>query len=557
LAGDVQAAIASALSGAALGGISIAVTDVTDSAGVHHLHFASTTANLSVYAPAQYLDETHAPVDNPGILELGLIDLGVLSTVADALLVVGASDPDTLNVSDAADTANALGTLTQTHLTGLGMGAPGIEYHGLTNLNIFLGSGNDLFNVRGTLPTTSLNAGEGDDMIYVSSGADLGLLLPGPSQYAPPIAGADLADLHAQILHPAGSTLDDLAGNLSIEAGLGRNTLSVSDRYATAPDAAAVITGTDITGLAVGSIHYVADGGDFSGQGYWPLTMDMGLFARGINIYGGSGGNTFALHSLHATALTAPFTRNVTSLFTGEGADTVTADVADTPNAMLVINGQAGDDAIDASASALPVTIFGDEGADTLTGGSNNDILLGDSGRVYYQRPASLTASQAYDVVFGGAFAAADLTGVNDDADFMTPGLIQTNVAPATDGSDTLTGGPGGDFLLGGNNGLADDETIAAGEGDNVVLGDNGRIQLSSGLLDLVESTDTGEGGHDHITSGAGKDTIVAGPGGDLIDAGNGDNVVLGDNGRIEYNRDAGTRQLLVTTATAVGGADD
>ncbi len=573
LASDVQDAITAALADAGIAGVSIAVTNVVDSSGVNHLHFASATPGLSIYAPAQYVDEAHAPVDNPAIAELGLIDLGSLGTVQDALLVVGGDGTHTLNVSNAVETADTLGTLTQTALTGLGMAAPGIEYHAMTDLNIALGFGNDLFNVRGTLATTNLSGGEGDDMIYVSSGADLSLLQPGPSKYVPPIGGADLADLHSLSLHPTGSSLDDLAGDLNVEAGLGHNTLSVSDKYAVDPDASVVITDQSITGLAVGAIQYVSDGGDFSGQGYWPLTMDMGLFARGINIYGGTGGNTISVHSITATALTTPFTRNVTSLFTGDAGDTVTVDVTGTPNAMLVIRGQAGDDSIDASASSLPVTIFGDEGADTVTGGSNADILLGDSGRVYYQRPDSLTDSEAYNVVFGGTFAAADLAGVTNDADFMTASLIQSNVAPATDGSDDLTGGPGGDFIIGGNNG-AGDETIDAGDGNNVVFGDNGRILLSGGLLGLVLSTDPDQGGSDDITAGTGNDAIIAGFGDDAVNAGDGDDVVLGDSGRLDYtlasdtidgrpdiagvtlDAAAGTLDRVMTTDPTLGGND-
>src|SRR5207249_2852087 len=49
----------------------------------------------------------------------------------------------------------------------------GIDYYGFKTLNIDLGSGDDVFNVRGTSARTNLNLGAGDDRIYVSSDAAL------------------------------------------------------------------------------------------------------------------------------------------------------------------------------------------------------------------------------------------------------------------------------------------------------------------------------------------------------------------------------------------------
>jgi hypothetical protein len=50
-----------------------------------------------------------------------------------------------------------------------------INYYGIRVLNIDLGSGDDVFNVRGTSATTNLNLGDGDERIYVSSAADFDL----------------------------------------------------------------------------------------------------------------------------------------------------------------------------------------------------------------------------------------------------------------------------------------------------------------------------------------------------------------------------------------------
>ena len=188
---------------------------------------------------------------------------------------------DTLNIDDSADTTDNLGTLTESALYGLGMGG-GIDYTGIDVLNLDLGSGDDRINVRGTSAETNLDTAQGDDLIYVSSGANLDALETAP-------ANGDLEALHDAILH---GTLDAVTGTLNIEAGAGQNTLGVSDRTYADADKNVLLTATSIQGLATADINYLATGGDFSGQGAWARSADRGLFGRGINIYAGAGGNT-------------------------------------------------------------------------------------------------------------------------------------------------------------------------------------------------------------------------------------------------------------------------
>ena len=71
------------------------------------------------------------------------------------------------------------------------------------------------------------------------------------------------------------------------------------------------------------------------------------------------------------------------------------------------------------------------------------------------------------------------------------------------------------------------------------MLGDDGRIAYAltdtdASDIDLIESTSTTvAGGADQITTGDGEDIIIGGRFGDTINAGNGDNLVIGDSGRI------------------------
>jgi Ca2+-binding RTX toxin-like protein len=50
----------------------------------------------------------------------------------------------------------------------------------------------------------------------------------------------------------------------------------------------------------------------------------------------------------------------------------------------FALNTQGGDDTVDASASTLPLVIFGGDGSDIITGGLANDLVFGDNGRVDY-----------------------------------------------------------------------------------------------------------------------------------------------------------------------------
>ena len=156
----------------------------------------------------------------------------------------------------------------------------------------------------------------------------------------------------------------------------------------------------------------------------------------------------------------------------------------------------------------------------------------------------------------------------------MTFGLIET-VEPSDGGNDTITTWSGNDIVLGGNAG----DEINVGQGHNVVLGDDGRIDyvreerdgavpgadLNPGDIDLIESTSTTDnGGADLITSGDGDDIIIGGRFGDTITADDGDNLVIGDSGKITA-ADANAPQFggqpmtfgLIETIQPDDGGDD
>ncbi len=504
-----------------------------------------------------------------------------------------------------ADTsALELGGVAGAGRVGVAVRTDGLNYYNVETLNVGLGLGDDRFKVRGTLATTTLDTSDGDDVIYVASGADLSRL----PDFTPAVG--DLEALHDVILHAdtdssvtqaperPGGTLDFVEGTLTIEAGPGQNSLSISDRHNFAPDSAVVITDAMIDGLAPATINYQATGGDFSGQGRWTLAADVGLFARGVNIYGGTGGNAFDVRSTHQTdTLAVPFPRTITTLFTGDGNDTLTASVADDPDRMFVVQAWQGNDLLDASGATLPVVIFGDEENDTVRGGASADVLFGDRGRLYFLRP---DGDSGFDVVLGGEPRAEHLAWLADigaDVTFTTADLVVT-VDPAVGGSDQvqgngdsdiMMGGRGDDTLIGdnaesdpsGNPGVFD--LLETSPGMDVLIGDQGRAVFFAAVVRRIETLDAqpDHAGDDRLEGNDLADVLLAGAGDDTIFGeapspilvgngpfrGPGDDIVLADVGIVRWDvaatgdvfigdDDPLTLDLVETGEPELGGSD-
>ena len=94
---------------------------------------------------------------------------------------------------------------------------------------------------------------------------------------------------------------------------------------------------------------------------------------------------------------------------------------------------------------------------------------------------------------------------------------------PSIGGIDNINVGLGEDIVFGG---IAAD-TIVAGDGNDVVVGDNGIAQFNDlGLLDSVSTTDIAIGGADQITAGS-NDVIVGGVDADTVSGGTGNDGLL------------------------------
>ena len=234
-------------------------------------------------------------------------------------------------------------------------------------------------------------------------------------------------------------------------------------------------------------------------------------------------------------------------------------------------------DFVDGSGSSLPLVIFGGQDADTIKGGSGNDVILGDRGRVLWFDPATITTPW----LGGTVLTASQLLALEDlavglagygggpdrasDTDGFLVGLVIT-VDPTVGGPDVLHAGSGADVVIGG----AGSDSITTDRDDTVgdiVLGDHGFVDyvLRDGdptTVDSVTSLDTALGGDDTIVTGRGDDIVIGGAGADTIDGGDGRNLVAGDNAQLTVTMQRISPflnrviRVLETLAPTVGGGD-
>ncbi|WP_185804539.1 calcium-binding protein [Pontivivens nitratireducens] len=235
-------------------------------------------------------------------------------------------------------------------------------------------------------------------------------------------------------------------------------------------------------------------------------------------------------------------TLNMVSAFESDGADTVTAlggmddvilgggnDVADLGEGLNRVIGGSGeinitqgrietalgtdgvtsnDDTI--TTGAANDLVIGGYGADTLTLGAGDNALLGDTGRILFDASDNRLISMLSDM-------------------------------DGSDGADRVTTLQGRDYaILGSRADIAD-----LGEGDNIVVGEGGVIDLHTGTASTGQAV---FGGNDRITTAGGADIVLGGSGADILTLGAGANLILGDSGTITFTA---TRAAMVLTSTS------
>ena len=453
---------------------------------------------------------------------------GTLNAIAGKLVVNGQSSGfETLNVDDTGDGTDNTGTLTRTHLTGLGM-AEGIEYSGMNALNVNLGAGDDVFNVLSTdsLTATTLNTGGGSDTIHIA---------------------------------PVGQNLDEIGGPLVIAGDVGPGTITddidnLNVFHANNSDVetgklyARTHDGEDNTGRIISNpglaLTGFGMGGDLSfEEGSTFIYHGGGITYSGLEIVEvllGQGDETLTISDT-GTGTPAP----ITVIHGGGGDDTI--PIIGRGNGPLVVYGDTsesgerysdpgpadsiqgthfdnpGNDTIDASGMVendnkfVGVVAYGGPGNDTITGSRGEDQLAGGSDR------DTISGEAGVDHIYGDSHFNVDLQlfardqiSRLDDAGQIRMLIVSAN---STGDVDTINGGPGNDVIF----------------GDHGVIGQIGdtRALESTGRLTLVETPHDNNGGGDTIYGDDGNDIIFGGAGNDTIYGNRGSDLIFGDHGSV------------------------
>lgn len=159
-------------------------------------------------------------------------------------------------------------------------------------------------------------------------------------------------------------------------------------------------------------------------------------------------------------------------------------------------------------------------------GSNNSGINVTD---VYFDVPVVDNGVAGDDTLEGGA---GDDVIFGEDGDDVLDGGTGDDELSGGDGDDVITGGEGSDTILGGDG----DDLITSSDPGNDLRVDKGYPGLFSGEegtpaaeneRDFVD----GGAGNDTISTGDDRDTIIGGTGDDVIDGGIDDDEITGDDG--------------------------
>jgi Ca2+-binding RTX toxin-like protein len=433
---------------------------------------------------------------------------------------------DLLRVFNDGSSSGDTGRLSGTALTGLGMGQGITRYSGLEVIEVLLGTGADVFTVENTAAPssergviTTLHGGGGADHLTITGGG-------GPS--SPLIVFGDTSQDGSRysalrgVATPGFAFRFGNAGNDTIDASMSAAGVAIfggagDDRIlgSQGGDHLAGGSGRDQIQGQDGIDHIYGDDGfnmDLSNGVYSPGQVlrvvnagsanDIGVSSDPLNansdIIGGGDGSDILIGD-HGRIDQSAGTNRILTTGNVVAAQTVRAD----NGAGDSISGDNGQD-----------IVLAGTGRDTVRGGADVDIILGDNGVVTLAAGAEAGASVAERVTR----------------------IATTN--PLLSGNDVVNGDDGNDVILGGgNDDAANDPTRERLSGDrahDLILGDFGQIVVDAGHPIRVEILDSAIGGNDVISGGEGEDVLSGGAASDQIDGDAGNDLVFGDNVTLE-----------------------
>ncbi|NEH98759.1 M10 family metallopeptidase [Rhizobium leguminosarum] len=440
----------------------------------------------------------------------------------DDTLIGGAGD-DTYIVDNAGDSvAENAAAGTDTVKTVLASYTLAANVESLTYIGTvaFAGTGNDLDNViTGAAAIDTLSGGAGNDTLNGGAGADTLIGGAGDDTYIVDNAGDSVAEnadegtdtvRTALAAYTLGANVENLTyGGTAAFVGTG-NSLANTITGGVGNDTLNGAAGADILIGGAGSDIYILD--------------DLAdVVTEGLNE-----GTDLIRTVLSSYALTN--IANVENLaFIGTG------DFIGTGNALAnTITGGTGNDLLDGGA-----------GNDTLAGGTGNDIYVVDSASDVITELASAGTDEIRTAL--ATYSIAALVNVENltytgSASFTGTGNALANTITGGAGTDTLNGGAGADSLIGGAgddtyivDNAGDLVTEAADEGTDTVRTALASYTLGSDVENLTYTgtaafTGTGNSLANTIKGAAGADTLDGKAGADILIGGAGNDTYIVDN---------------------------
>ena len=439
-------------------------------------------------------------------------DRGTITIQAGVVLRIETLDTsvggnDTVNGGEGADTI--MGGAGDDHLMGDGGNDVVLGDHGVSIRNDGSALANDVYTsdptqggndtVEGGDDADLLFGGPGNDSFTSGSGDDI---LIGDSGYVP--RNSSDAPESARTTDPdkgGADSMEAMAGSNVILAGVGNDTVTAG------PGHDVILGDNGVVGLGDTSLGT---------DSHNVMTSDYAQ-AGADTIDAGDGNNIVLAGSAGDLSVTAG---SGWDIILGDNGKVVrTAAFVPTQIQSLLDDTNGGDD-LHIDGGAGNDTIFGGAGDDTIFGNTGNDTIVGDSGEAVPSEVYSI------DVAFGG--------------------------------KDTIDAGAGDDAVIGGMDG---EYSILGGDGNDRILGDNGRILRTGtgfedpGLITQTIAENPQSGGNEALIDGGGDDdVIVAGSAKDKVLGSAGRDVILGDNGTV-YTDATGVLEI-VSTYTAYGDSD-
>jgi Ca2+-binding RTX toxin-like protein len=326
-------------------------------------------------------DVTQVNVDLAGTLGGATGD-----AVADTVIVNGTNGNNTVGVLGAGTSASVVGLPARVAITNaegandaLVINALGGDDTitatalpaGIVSLTIDGGAGNDT--VHGSLGGDRILGGDGNDLVFGDNGDDVAFLGAGDDEFewdpgdgSDTIEGQDGLDTMLFFGSNASENIDIAAngGRVRFFRNVGNVTMDLDDVE-------------DINFHALGGIDNIVVG-DLAGTDVTRIVLDLSGPSGGgdgqadtVTVNGTTGGDVFGVAGGAAGINGFGLQASVSIIF---------PEVA---NDRLVLNGQAGDDVIDATdlqAGAIQLTINGGLGADLLLGSAGGDLFNGGDG---------------------------------------------------------------------------------------------------------------------------------------------------------------------------------